>query len=119
MHGVGNDCTAVQKLHLKYGSIVRTGPNDVDIADVEALNTIYVKKGGFRKASCYANFDIDGHNQSSHMLILQNELQEQRRYSIVQYWQLESRVEENIQVRRSDGGEDERGGEDWKVGQYP
>ncbi|ERF73430.1 hypothetical protein EPUS_04053 [Endocarpon pusillum Z07020] len=58
---VGDECTAVHKLHLKYGSIVRTGPNDVDIVDGEALNTIYVEKGGFRKASCYANFDIDGH----------------------------------------------------------
>ncbi len=58
---IGDECTAVHKLHLKYGSIVRTGPNDVDFADGEALNTIYVEKGGFRKASFYANFDIDGH----------------------------------------------------------
>jgi cytochrome P450 len=57
----GDECTTVHKLHLKYGPIVRTGPNDVDIADGEALNSIYVEKGGFRKASFYANFDIDGH----------------------------------------------------------
>jgi cytochrome P450 len=57
----GDECTTVHKLHLKYGSIVRTGPNDIDIADGEALNSIYVEKGGFRKASFYANFDIDGH----------------------------------------------------------
>ena len=58
---VGDECTEVHKLHLKYGPIVRVGPNDVDIADGEALNTIYVGKGGFRKAQFYANFDIDGH----------------------------------------------------------
>jgi cytochrome P450 len=57
----GDECTAVHNLHLKYGPIVRTGPNDVDIADGDALNTIYVEKGGFRKAGFYANFDIDGH----------------------------------------------------------
>ena len=33
----------------------------VDIADGEALNPIYVEKGGFRKATFYGNFDIDGH----------------------------------------------------------
>jgi cytochrome P450 len=57
----GDECTTVHKLHVKYGPVVRTGPNDVDIADGEALNSIYVEKGGFRKASFYANFDIDGH----------------------------------------------------------
>lgn len=58
---IGDECTAVHNLHLRYGPIVRTGPYDVDIADGEALNTIYVEKGGFRKAHFYANFDIDGH----------------------------------------------------------
>jgi len=57
----GDECTTVHKLHLKYGSVVRTGPNDVDFADGEALNSIYEEKGGSRKASFYANFDIDGH----------------------------------------------------------
>jgi cytochrome P450 len=58
---IGDECSAVHKLHLRYGPTVRTGPNDVDIADGEALNAVYVEKGGFRKASFYANFDIDGH----------------------------------------------------------
>jgi cytochrome P450 len=57
----GTECTAVHYLHLEFGPIVRTGPNDVDIADGEALEEIYVKKGGFRKAAFYGNFDIDGH----------------------------------------------------------
>lgn len=58
---IGDECSAVHELHLKYGPVVRTGPNDVDIADGEALNEIYVEKGGFRKPKFYANFDIDGH----------------------------------------------------------
>jgi cytochrome P450 len=58
---VGRECTAVHQLHLKYGSIVRTGPSSVDIADGDALAPIYVEKGGFRKMPFYANFDIDGH----------------------------------------------------------
>lgn len=58
---VGAECTAVHRLHLRYGSIVRTGPRSVDIADGDALAPIYVEKGGFRKTPFYANFDIDGH----------------------------------------------------------
>jgi cytochrome P450 len=57
----GTECTAVHYLHRDFGPIVRVGPNDVDIADGDALEEIYVKKGGFRKAGFYANFDIDGH----------------------------------------------------------
>ena len=58
---IGDECTAVHKLHERYGPIVRTGPASVDIADGEALHAIYVEKGGFRKTSFYRNFDIDGH----------------------------------------------------------
>jgi hypothetical protein len=57
----GTECTAVHYLHMEFGSMVRTGPNSVDIADGAALAPIYVEKGGFRKAPFYANFDIDGH----------------------------------------------------------
>jgi cytochrome P450 len=58
---IGDEATATHKLHEKYGSIVRTGPMSVDIADGEALHAIYVEKGGFKKAGFYRNFDIDGH----------------------------------------------------------
>lgn len=58
---IGDECTAVHKLHQRYGTIARTGPQTVDIADGDALQPIYVDKGGFAKASFYRNFDIDGH----------------------------------------------------------
>lgn len=58
---IGDECTTVHDLHSHYGPIVRTGPMSVDIADGEALQQIYIDKGGFRKASFYRNFDIDGH----------------------------------------------------------
>lgn len=58
---IGDECTAVHKLHQRYGPVVRTGPISVDIADGEALQAIYVEKGGFGKAAFYRNFDIDGH----------------------------------------------------------
>jgi cytochrome P450 len=58
---IGNESTAIHALHRKYGSIVRTGPNSVDIADGEALYPIYVEKGGFMKPHFYGNFNIDGH----------------------------------------------------------
>jgi len=40
---------------------VRIAPNEIAIADGAALGPIYSEKGGFRKAACYRNFDIDGH----------------------------------------------------------
>lgn len=58
---IGDECTVVHALHERYGPIVRTGPNSVDIADGEALQEIYVKSGGFTKPAFYGNFDIDGH----------------------------------------------------------
>ncbi|KAK5557708.1 hypothetical protein LTR46_003886 [Exophiala xenobiotica] len=58
---IGDEATVTDLLHKKYGPIVRTGPNSVDIADGAALATIYTDKGGFGKADFYANFDIDGH----------------------------------------------------------
>ena len=57
----GSECTWKRKLHARYGPILRTGPNDVDFADGAALAPIYSEKGGFLKAACYRNFNIDGH----------------------------------------------------------
>ncbi|KAI1615873.1 cytochrome P450 oxidoreductase [Exophiala viscosa] len=58
---IGDEATVTDALHKKYGPIVRTGPNSVDIADGAALASIYTEKGGFGKTDFYANFDIDGH----------------------------------------------------------
>lgn len=58
---IGDEASVTHALHERYGPIVRTGPNSVDIADGAALATIYTEKGGFRKTDFYANFDIDGH----------------------------------------------------------
>ncbi|EFX01545.1 benzoate 4-monooxygenase cytochrome p450 [Grosmannia clavigera kw1407] len=58
---VGDECTAVFRLHEKYGPVLRVGPNDVDIADADAVNPIYVERGGFAKTANYSKFDVDGH----------------------------------------------------------
>ena len=61
-HGyVGDDCSTVRRLHKKYGPVVRTSPNDIDIAHGDALWPIYMDKGGFRKADYYETFNINGH----------------------------------------------------------
>lgn len=44
----------VQSLHEKYGSIVRIGPNEVDINDVTYLKDIYIND--FDKSSFYSQF---------------------------------------------------------------
>jgi cytochrome P450 len=58
---IGDEASAIRKLHTTYGVLVRVSPNEVDVSDADAIQSIYVSKGGFPKADCYANFDIDGH----------------------------------------------------------
>ncbi|XPT00053.1 hypothetical protein M3J09_009215, partial [Ascochyta lentis] len=58
---IGDEASSIHRLHTQYGRDVRVAPNEVDISDADAVQPIYVAKGGFPKAPCYANFDIDGH----------------------------------------------------------
>ncbi|KAG9944929.1 cytochrome P450 oxidoreductase, partial [Aureobasidium melanogenum] len=57
---IGDEATRITELHKIYGPVVRVAPNEVCIADGAAIAPIYVEKGGFPKAECYRNFDIDG-----------------------------------------------------------
>ncbi|KAJ5793372.1 uncharacterized protein N7503_009350 [Penicillium pulvis] len=59
---IGNECTAVYSLHRRYGPVLRVGPNDVDISNADAIEPVYVARGGFPKSDVYSKFDIDGHN---------------------------------------------------------
>jgi cytochrome P450 len=58
---IGDEATAIHALHQRFGPHIRVSPNEIDISDADAVQPIYISKGGFAKASCYANFDIDGH----------------------------------------------------------
>jgi cytochrome P450 len=58
---IGDEASIIDRLHAKYGTVIRVSPNEVDISDPDAISPIYVSRGGFAKAKCYANFDIDGH----------------------------------------------------------
>ncbi|KAH7379585.1 cytochrome P450 [Pyrenochaeta sp. MPI-SDFR-AT-0127] len=58
---VGDEASVIHLLHQQYGPYIRVSPQEVDISDADAITAIYVSKGGFVKAPCYANFDIDGH----------------------------------------------------------
>lgn len=58
---IGDEATVIHAAHKKYGTLVRVSPNEIDISDADAIAPIYVARGGFPKAPCYANFDIDGH----------------------------------------------------------
>ncbi|KAH8802761.1 cytochrome P450 [Xylogone sp. PMI_703] len=58
---IGDEATVIHRAHLRYGPLVRVAPNEVDISDADAIAPIYISKGGFLKAPCYVNFDIDGH----------------------------------------------------------
>lgn len=56
----GTESSTLAALHAKYGPIICIAPNELDIADGNVLDSIYIKSGGFLKAPCYRNFDIDG-----------------------------------------------------------
>lgn len=58
---IGDEASTIHRLHTEYGPYVRVSPNSVDISDPDAINPIYIAKGGFSKAPCYENFDIEGH----------------------------------------------------------
>ena len=58
---VGDECTLISELHKKYGPVIRIAPNEVCISDGASLAPVYSEKGGFLKAPCYTNFDIEGH----------------------------------------------------------
>jgi cytochrome P450 len=58
---VGDEASSIHALHAQYGPVLRVSPNEIDISDHEAVPAIYISKGGFPKADCYSNFDIDGH----------------------------------------------------------
>ncbi|TVY75893.1 Cytochrome P450 monooxygenase sdnE [Lachnellula suecica] len=44
--------------HLKCGSVIRLGPNDLSVSDVNGLRTVY--SGGFEKGQWYSIFDNYG-----------------------------------------------------------
>lgn len=67
----GTECTAVYRLHQEYGPVLRVAPNDVDIDDGEAIDPIYIRRGGFAKSPAYSKFDIDQHATIFSTLTLQ------------------------------------------------
>lgn len=50
----------IYQLHLKYGPVVRIGPNEVSFNSVSALRTIYGPGSGFERTSFYQVFDVYG-----------------------------------------------------------
>ncbi|KAK5134312.1 hypothetical protein LTR08_006741 [Meristemomyces frigidus] len=59
---IGDESSRINELHARYGPVVRIAPNEVSFSDGAALAPIYSEKGGFLKAPCYSNFDIEGHS---------------------------------------------------------
>ncbi|KAK7211161.1 hypothetical protein V2G26_018339 [Clonostachys chloroleuca] len=50
---LGREAYYVHSLHQKYGPIVRIGPSEVDISDVQAVRTIYAIKSEYTKTEWY------------------------------------------------------------------
>ena len=49
------------KMHQKYGSLVRTGPNEVSVVDLSAIKKIYAAGTKFTKSDWYGVFQ--GHRK--------------------------------------------------------
>ncbi|KAL4899768.1 cytochrome P450 [Aspergillus multicolor] len=58
----GTECSTLFTLHKKYGPVLRIAPNDIDIASGDAIEPIYLTRGGFPKTPVYSKFNIDGHS---------------------------------------------------------
>ncbi|CAI4216055.1 unnamed protein product [Parascedosporium putredinis] len=52
----GNRYEVVDKMHKKYGKVVRIAPNHISVADAGAINTIYGHGNGFLKSDFYDTF---------------------------------------------------------------
>ncbi|KAK0511176.1 hypothetical protein JMJ35_006728 [Cladonia borealis] len=58
---LGIECRVIESYHRKYKtSVLRIAPNAVSISDGDALHSIYVAGGGFKKAARYENFKVGG-----------------------------------------------------------
>ncbi|OAA55399.1 Cytochrome P450 [Cordyceps fumosorosea ARSEF 2679] len=75
----GEKSIYVHSLHKKYGRIVRIGPDEVSVCDIDALKAIYSVKETFRKTPWYRDFvagienifstgDLDFHRKSRRLL---------------------------------------------------
>ncbi|KAK5661191.1 hypothetical protein OQA88_11082 [Cercophora sp. LCS_1] len=58
---VGDECTTIRRLHEIYGPVVRVSPNEVDIADGDAISPIYSAKTDLVKSPHYSKFAVDSH----------------------------------------------------------
>jgi hypothetical protein len=56
----GTRTRIINKLHLKYGTAVRIGPNEVAFNSLSALRTIYGAGSGFERTPFYDMFDAYG-----------------------------------------------------------
>lgn len=56
----GDRTRAIHALHLRYGPVVRIGPNEIHCNNLNALRTIYGAGSGFERTWFYRMFDVYG-----------------------------------------------------------
>ncbi|KAI1867319.1 uncharacterized protein JN550_007050 [Neoarthrinium moseri] len=73
-----------QKLHARYGDVVRLGPNTLSFADPKALKTIYGLNKGFLKSDFYIvqQSVVSGHRLASLFSTTDNDFHSQFRRSV-------------------------------------
>lgn len=56
----GERTRTINRLHKKYGPVVRIGPNEIHFNSLSALRTIYGAGSGFERTAFYSMFDVYG-----------------------------------------------------------
>ncbi|KAG9237919.1 putative benzoate 4-monooxygenase cytochrome P450 [Amylocarpus encephaloides] len=57
----GTRTQTIQRLHQRYGPVVRVGPRELSFNSLAARRTIYGAGSGFERTSFYRMFDVYGH----------------------------------------------------------
>ncbi|KAL7925680.1 cytochrome P450 [Trichoderma austrokoningii] len=58
----GNRASYQHSLHQKYGPVVRLGPNEVAVTNIEAVKKVYNARETFRKTSWYQDLSVSSEN---------------------------------------------------------
>ncbi|EUC31177.1 hypothetical protein COCCADRAFT_101960 [Bipolaris zeicola 26-R-13] len=100
----GSSDKTQRQLHEKYGPIVRIAPNEVAIADPEAIRTIYSAQSGFTKTDFYLPFRADWARYPDAFTNLDERQHSERRrivnsvYSMSNIIQLEEDIDRCVQL---------------------
>lgn len=85
-------------LHEKYGLIIRIAPNELAIADPEAINTIYGTRSGFTKTDFYPPFEAHLSKYPNHFTSLDEKVHADRRRIVNKVYSMSNIVQSEVYI---------------------